>query len=304
MSVATYLLINLNKNVETIFFGVSNLVSTISLLMFIFYSSRQIEEEQRNRMLEHQPLPIITNYESYIETPSVYINIDRMVGEDLYLPQFIYRLCFFHKLYNIGNSSAISIDVCTDVTIIMDETKTFFKPIAKRIPFMKIDDTSGVIRHTFLKLSTSVLDTFIKGDITQFPIISVCVLYKNTLGSYFKTNQKYRLWLVEEDYGVIKEWLKIIKTAEVNYNDEIKLIKRLENTEEKRRIHDQILKDFDSKFNIKNINLWVKEIPGTFSVSILSESEYEKETSDLAYPRTIRGPLTHEELEKSKAKNS
>jgi hypothetical protein len=190
-----------------------------------------------------------------------------------------YRIFIELAIQNIGNGPAVAINFIPelffqDKYIKVTRLETAWSPIdslregsTKKVEFMFVDRNSIMINHALYS--------------SPYPAtMRLITLYKNVLGGSFKSDATYLLLFSDADKEKLKTCLKIMKTSRIDYAEEIERHEVLKKQSEEgtssdlfEKIHDE----FPKKSGIENITFTVELWEGSFSVTPLTDKEYQNE---------------------------
>jgi hypothetical protein len=283
-------------NVVNLLNGVTTIISTLSLLLFVIFQNEQIKESEKNRILQFQPLPTIIKFEAKIEAPKVFREVPLETPTTKFLPSFLCIYTLEHDLVNIGNSPALSINLQPTVQIINNEGDIKeVKTLYENVDYLKEGEIKEKINFMYSYLGNELIESLINKNLNVWECkhdkiytkINMSIIYKNVLGGIFKILQSYEIWSYVDDFEILKEWLSQLKNAELKYNKHIKDIKDTNNETEKKQIFDNIKNEFDAKNTVEKINLGIVPIPGTLEIKPLTEKEYKEIEKKIEYPRLL-----------------
>lgn len=266
----------------------SSLSTTIMVLVYIFTMSRQLgtmrsqlREMQHSRSVQIQPLPYLERPKAQLELPR-YFTLPETSHKELSLMCFVH---FSFSVSNIGNGPAISIDFLPFVakqSFAGDTTMLVMETITQRIECLSLrEGHSQDIEFDFCDDEHKVVESLLK----EGRVIFGCtILYKNALGMTFAENTAF--WAEvpsESDVEIVRSCMKVIKTAEIDFEGQVKEFKRmmdLGREEDAYHILDQVNAELKKRFAGKEeADLSVTEAIGSFELGPISQSEYEKALS-------------------------
>jgi hypothetical protein len=284
----------------------SSLSTIIMVLVYLFTTSRQLnimrnqlDEMQFSRNVEVQPLPYPEEAKANLELPRYYTSpatrFEKMA--------LLCRIHFNFKATNIGNGPAVAVDFIPKLVACASpwgftrqkETITLVETVGRRVECISLrEGDSKETSFMFLDREHRIVEAILeRRDVA----LSCIVTYKNALGMAFK--EEISFWIDvpwEKEMETTKLCLKTAKTAEIDFAEQIRefeSLKKYGREKEASKILDQVNKKLKERFaGQQELGLDVQIAAGSFSVSPISQSEYE---GILAQKEEIIKRITKEE---------
>lgn len=260
----------------------SSLSTIIMVLVYLFTNSRQLnamrnqlEEMKTNRELQIQPLPFSTPEKAYIEAPTFW------TGPPEWKMDLCYRIFIELLVRNIGNGASVAMVFIPEVFF---EDKngnvTRLGTASSHIDCLK-EDAVGKISLMFVDEDYVMINNALFSS-SYSATMKMVTLYKNVLGGSFKSEATYILKFSDDEKENLKSCLKVLKTSKIDYSKEIEtynLLRKKNREEDAHVLMKKVRKDFANKFWSENLPFSVTLWGGSFSVSPMTNKEYENESS-------------------------
>ena len=288
-----------NKSMFLVLGGVSTFVIALLTIAYVVTNSKQLsimkyqlDEMRKNRILEAQPLPIISIDKIYIEPPRFF-----------YSPptdEFSVN-ARFHANFSVNNKCsfpAVDIDISGWLLIRKNEndsevygaTSNHFDYLVQENNFSdsnKISKSFMFVRNERGDDSGGLLETLRSNNPMGHPYLLVRILYKNFLGACFVVSQAFQVHIKEiEDDEVLRNWHSSLVSFRISHkNDLADLLKmKKENrVNDRDKIFQDIKKKLVGEVGEKNLELISFVVPGKFQITSLSPEEYVKEKEGIQY---------------------
>jgi hypothetical protein len=299
LAFGVFSLINYFENPEldaiTLLSGGSTYVIALLTIIYVMTTSRQLDvmgrqldEMKRDRELQHQPLPWISQTKIRIEKPQLYHSPSK---PGKYNVQARYNVDI--TLKNIGNCPSVNIDASARIAIPMEKNVKYFDSVSESLhvleekreypsseyeslSFLFADDEEGLFFHALTETS-----------LKKYPILMLRILYRNILGACFGVYNDYLVYLAKrpEHDVIISEWLSGMKSFPIKYKKELKSLMELEksNLEKWDELFNILKKNFSKSLKDEDVNISAWSIPDSFEIQNISENEYTKFISDISY---------------------
>lgn len=281
-----FILMPSEENTITIFITYLSSLSTICLvIIYIFTDSRQLqimkrqlEEMEFSRNIQSQPLPIIDNINGVFQLPQFYYGSRNDFKNLLLMCRHIFAL----KIRNYGNGPAISVYFFPSLKNIDRQSKkveTIIETFGTTVEYITLKE--GDVKDETLDIrdfDNKLIELLVNKKI---PFIEINMVYKNIIGMPYKEQISYSInYEDESDFNVLKNALKLIKTYNIDFNDDLieyaKFIKQ-NNTDEAVKVMERCRAKRDEILgHIDTINFKMEILSGSFKVNPISEQEYNK----------------------------
>lgn len=263
----------------------SSLSTIIMVLVFFFTTSRQLsimrnqlDEMQFSRNVEVQPLPNLEIGTASVELPRYYVG----PGTDFRKMRIMCRFFFTFNVTNIGNGPAVAVDFIPKLYGRLPpekETMTLVETVGRRVECISLREGDSKKTHfMFLDGDHKAVEALAKGGEVALPCT---IIFKNALGMAFKEEIKF--WVdipSEKEAETIRTCLKTVRTAEIDFREQVEqFVHQMEHGREKRarEIFRAVNRKLGEKFaGQEELELFVQIASGSFAVSPISQSEYEK----------------------------
>lgn len=267
-------------------------LSTITMvLVYILTTSRQLnamrkqlDEMKFRRILQSHPLPLFSVKER--ECCSVAAPRCFTSPPDFALKPDCHTLLEYN-VENVGNGPAVCIDIIPTINFMSETKKPKIKEACRRINSLKQGEITKEFQFQFIS-GKEVLQAVASEE--QNPVLRLEILYKNLLGASFVTLQEYELWLYPEEIEKSKAWMKAFETLKIDFSREISQhdsLRKKGRDDEAHELFTKIDTDFVERVGRQRLQLCLSQVPGSFSVKILTREEYERELSRVYYPRLL-----------------
>jgi hypothetical protein len=268
------------------------------VLVVILATRQQVKEMENTRVLQNQPLPYASPLEkSHLEAARFFFSPPER--------QFslLCRLKFYASLENIGNGSAVAIDVVPKLLYHGKMEKIVpIETVFKRVESLKPDQKVEIDSMFYSGQESSegmmhecILRNYI--DNKSLSQIELNIFYRNVLGACFRSRILFDIWFYEEDEEKIRSCAKLLETAKIDFADEIRkyiALKRDGRDTEADVLFDKMNERLSQNEGCANIPISLELKMGSFSVMPISMHDYEKEMSRKAYPRRVFPPKKSE----------
>jgi hypothetical protein len=252
--------------------------------------ARQLDETKRDRELQNQPLPWVSQIEVLIEKPRFFYS----PPDKSYQAMSRYGVNF--ALKNIGNHPAVCTDVTSRIEIPQEDKALYLDAVSvsvetleekQKYPYEKehkkgflfADDAEG-----------KMLKALRENDLGKYPRLRFRILYRNVLGGCFVLYNEYLLCPeTPEQDSILKNWLSQITSFPIHFKKDLDSLKELKGLKDKRweELFDRVKAQFADSLNGEDIKLFTWSIPGTFMVRTLSNEEYLKAIKNISYGRIM-----------------
>ena len=268
------------------FIGYASSLSTIIMvLVYLFTTSRQLNimrnqlnEMQFSRNVEVQPLPYLEKERVTLELPRYYTS----PATEFKRMTILCRFFFDFTVTNIGNGPAIAVDFIPKLYGVVSAGKkedTLVESIGKRVECISLrEGDSRKIGLMFLDAGHKTVETLLK----KYRVALACTItYKNALDMAFKEEMGFWISIPsEKEVKTIKSCLKTVKTAEIDFAEQVKEFEYL-NEHGREKEANKIFKDVNKRLKDRfagqeKLKLAIRIAAGSFSVSPISQSEYER----------------------------
>lgn len=272
----------------------SSLSTILMVLVVILATRQQVKEMENTRVLQNQPLPYASPLKkSHLEAARFFFS----PPENEF--SLLCRLIFYGSLENIGNGSAVAIDI---VPKLLYQGKTgkivAIEPVFQRVESLK-PNQKVEIHSMFVGEQESpegimhecILRNYINNELISQ--IELNVFYRNVLGACFRSRVLFDIWFYEEDQEKIKSCAKLLETAKIDFADEIRKYTALKKDNRDTEA-DVLIEKMNEKLSqnegCANIPISLELRRGSFSVTPISLHDYEKELGRKVYPRRVSPP--------------
>lgn len=279
-----------SKTVDNFIGYTSSLSTIVMVLIYIAITTRQLNvmrnqlgEMVSTRILQTAPLPYIKPSDKcHIEAPKFW------TGPPDWKLRLHCRLHFYANVENIGNGTAVAIDIIPKLKYKSEDGKTVVdQVISERIESLKEDESQEISCMFVRDLKHRVIKTFLFELPENLPSLEFTMLYKNVLGGSFRAKTEFDIWFYDEDEEKLKSCLKILQTAKIDYADMIRKHDSFEVNDDKAiEIRSQLDKELSKIEGCKDIDFVADPTLGSFSVTPISEEEYISELQPI-YPRRL-----------------
>lgn len=243
--------------------------------------SNQLDEMKKNRELESQPLPWISEYKFIVERPRVFYTP----------PDPPDKRCEAHAMFhakvrtrNIGNSTAICVDVLSKVHIPEEDDYTHIESGPFRVDTLEEkqdfpqDDGYGIVNYSSEpEEERLLLSSLRESNSRKLPRVHFYIYYRNILGTCFKVY--FDCLLLPKDKHqdeTLGKWLTRLTSFSIENKRELDRIKQPNRDEATRHaIFESIKGSFEQTIEGDDIELGVRPIPGSFQVTPIDVDEYE-----------------------------
>lgn len=295
--------INLLSGLVTYLSGLSTVGILLLTSFYVVYTNKQLNEIQKQRKLQVQPLPNIEISEGKILCPRL---VHKRIHESA---EYTFRVDvdFDVTIKNIGNGSAILTDVFHDLvgrkirqgkkeSILAYRINTI--ETGKEISFIDTlddDDYDYQIINTLNAIPETECPITVAFDI----LLRSMVLYKNVLGASFLLKIDNIISIGDENQKTLSEWLSIMSSFENEFASALSKFKTVwrRNKDEAHEILKKIEDEVATKFSEKEIPIDLLAYSPSFEVTHISEKKA-KEYQSKIYHATPIGKLKAEEEEK------
>lgn len=263
----------------------SSLSTVIMVLVYIFTTSRQLSamrgqltEMQYSRNVQVQPLLSLEKAKADFELPRYYMGPKTKFKK----MELLCRIHFSNIVSNIGNGPAVAVDFIPKLKLgrrgAMDTATTLLETWGKRIECISLKEGDFVETHFMFQDEKRVAEALLK----YFQVIlNLVVVYKNALGMAFK--QQIAFWInisQTKERETLELCLKSTRTADTDFAKQVKKFESLMNQGRDAKamiIFNDVNAELKKRFGDKTeIDLSTEVVSGSFSVSPISQLEYEK----------------------------
>jgi hypothetical protein len=264
----------------------ASLSTVIMVLVYIFTTSRQLSamrgqltEMQYSRNVQVQPLLFLEKAKSNFELPRYYIGPKTKFKK----MELLCRIHFINIVSNIGNGPAVAVDFIPKLRLglrgAMDTATTLIETFGERIECISLKEGDSVEPHfMFQDEKHQVAEALLRH---YQVVLNLVVVYKNALGMAFK--QQIAFWInipPTKELETLELCLKSIRTADIDFAEQVKKFESLMNYERDANAM-IILNDVNAELKKRlgdktEIDLSTEVVSGSFSVSPISQLEYEK----------------------------
>lgn len=242
----------------------------------------QLEELRRNRQLQVQPLPHVSQISCQAMVP--YFRTD--VGDSGYRGPFLAFVGEF-TLRNVGNGPAMSLDLFSEFTYRpqLDAEPMSMQGRALRLDFLQSGDATSSVNMHFTHIpATDLLRGILSSEGDWSPRIRVVSLYRNAPGGSFRAIYEFAVHFFSEDKERMKDWSRIANTFDSRYSALIADYKA-----QKALGRDRSLRSFDALVEAMKEDVgseWLQceitRIPEATRIEVLDEHEYAQVVQQLS----------------------
>jgi len=266
--------------------------TVVMVLVYVFTTSRQLgimqqqlKEMYYSRRVQVQPLIYPDKPKVTPESPHYYLGPETVFKK----MRFMCRVFVDFKVNNLGNGPAVEIDFMPklvskiwDPTLIRPRGKVteLVDGLGQRMECISLREGDNkeigfIFFDEELKFVNSLLDNF-------FAYVSCEIVFKNVLGMVFRETFDFRVALKDpaKEEEKLSMYLKTAKTAEIDFG---KKIREFEALIEKGReneagdIFHGVNEEIKARFKgYEQLVLASDILPGSFSISTISQNDYEK----------------------------
>jgi hypothetical protein len=276
------------------------------VIVVVFTTQQQVNEMQNTRILQTQPLPIVkSSKKSYLEKLDVFYS---PVPPQIVLEN---RVLFYAELENIGSGSAVAMDVIPQLKYYDENGKLVtIESVCERLDSLKPEQKeevcflfTGGSQKVIEEKSKCILKNFLDGNYKSE--IGLTLLYKNALGACFKEEISFEIWFYEEDREKIKSCLKLLETAKIDFAEDLRQageFESLKRGDEANVLREKMSAELSKKPECTNIEFSPEATTGSFSVSPISENEYQKRVKKSVSYGHLLGVSRDDEVSDSEAR--
>lgn len=265
---------------------------------YVFITSRQLEtmgsqlkEMKRSREHTSQPLVLVKPLDVYLEKPRLFYNPPekRYSGGS--------RLCIGCSVSNLGNSPAVSLDVCACLSIPHKKGDSVeFTTCAEHIDVLPVIHSNASpenISFMFCEDDNAEIINAIRQNIPmEAPILKICAVYKNVLGACFACRQRLQLFYDRDTQDdTLKNWHCQISAFPSMLKREIEQMRRLrkKNEEAWETLFSESKQKYESTLIGEDQKLKPVRVPNSFTTFVISEQKYESIVSKSRYGQFLPG---------------
>lgn len=244
--------------------------------------SKQLDEMKKNRELESQPLPWISEYQFIIERPRLFYSPAEPLDERCEAHAMFHAKV---KTKNIGNSTAICVDVLSKVHIPEEDTYTHIESRPFRVDTLEEkqevppDDGYGIVGYSSeTQEERFLLSSLRETNPRRLPRVHFYIYYRNVLGTCFKVYLDCVLLPkdVRQD-EILGKWLTRLTAFPIENKRELDQIKQQKRDDTSRiGIYETIKYKFEHTIEGEDMQLDVIPIPGSFQVTPIDNDEYDR----------------------------
>ncbi len=235
--------------------------------------TKQLTEMEKSRILSSLPLPIINIKKCYIENPRLYYSPPDKKH------QVLSRYFVEYNIENKSNYLVADINVTSLLNIYNKGNDIVLSSAGKHISSLSSLEISPEKNNNdfmFVRDDESCLFESLRSG--KLPELEVTIIYKNIIGSYFSVSQKFNIDVKnEESDELLKKWHSLISSFPINHkNDlaELKILKAKNLDDKWELLFEEVKKKVSQSTKGDSLDLNLREIPGTFSVNILTKDEF------------------------------
>lgn len=279
IGIGVYLFYNWNSFALVSFLQYSASLSTVVMVVIVLFTfssqfdamNNQLIEMQYTRNVQSQPLFNFNNLKCQLFTPHFYFN-----PADRKEIRMYNNLVFAAKIENIGNSPAIAIDIFPDFFSVKDQP---LKAQGLGESFECISNEEKDSRKVLISVN-DLYSELITSLLNRVIFLELNVVYKNILGMTFLQKARYVMGPRSEKQGEnVKLFNKSILSHQIDYSGDINSYHfqyEQKDYEKAGDILEKLNEKVDSVFEDAFIDFNLELMSGSFKVSPLQESEYQK----------------------------
>lgn len=267
--------------------GISTLAVALLTVAYVITTSgqlsvmnAQLEQMQRSRDFQAQPLPVIKITKIEIEKP----RFEYTPPEDEY--KALGRVRVYFIIENKGTHPAINVVSSGQIIIPL---KSGSRTLVSASVISEVIPESGVFpdpeeSKDFMftgDKNAEFMDALRYRDFNKQPIFMARTIFRNALGSCFAATSHFKVSIPDvETEAKLTTWHSALVTFPVQFKAEIEHLRKIrrKNNGEWNKLFDEVKKRFEKPLtDVKNIELRYIVIPLSFSIEPLKEESYEKE---------------------------
>ncbi len=240
-------------------------------------NNEQISEMRKEHELSLQPVIIFLDPQFVIEKPRLFYS----PPEDEY--SIISRFRFRLDAQNISSAVAVNI-VCTGLAKSYDNQIALVEEASsKRINVLS--DNFEKIDFMFLEKKNGVVfDCLRDGHVSMIPQIELETVFLNTTGGAFRMRRAFLVFPIDEELEDIKRWHSIVASANADYKEYIRNLKR-DNDQE---LFTQLKEKIDQRGGEKEeVLINCKELDECFTYEPITIEEYKKIVGSRHFSRFV-----------------
>lgn len=285
------LLMNGKYDTLTLLSGLSTYFVALFTLIYVFTSSRQLDvmiaqvnEMQKDRLLQSQPVLCIQNSIFSAESP-------RLWGILPYTDCRIFsRYHFKFQLKNIGLNPAVGIALSGKVYT--KKSKLDLKTVSVRKEFLQPSEETDIESlNSFLFAGdekNQILNNLLPSRDTEHVYFKLTTIYKNALGGSFRVTETYALFLTSEASTTVKDWLSNLAAFEIKHKPDIERINARfkSQPEEMIRFKEKLKGEYLEIIPETSINIALHPIPGSIQLDVINAEKYEELNEEMGHSGT------------------
>lgn len=247
--------------------------------------NRQVDEMTLQRKLQDRPFPWIGGGTVSLEAPRLWMSCGK---ECSYASRF-------QILLDLKNISHYPIPTVSISTCIMLKNKMILNGGSEYISGLAPSDASYHLSFLYTgdNADESIYSALREEDADDYAILFVEIVFQSLAGGCFKTHNRY--WITPPNNTGDEKKLVYWQTEIANFNtkhmNEIKNVEYYADRHDKeksRTIYSDLLKQVSKDINTEErISIPIREIPGNFTIDVISDNEYQKIISNSFYGRMV-----------------
>ena len=242
-------------------------------------SSEQLSEMRKERELAIQPILTFSNPRFVVEKPRLFYTPP--TNEYSLSSRFRLRM----DVENISSAVAINI-VCTGVGMVHDNENVFVgTPSSTRINIL--GDSKESLDFMFVERKRgAVFNSLREESIRMLPQGQLEVVFMNTSGGAFRMVKRYLIYPGEEELNKIRSWHSIVSSAEVEYKEEFKELRK--NRENNDLLFDKLKEKVDKAAGEENeVVIECVELDDFFVYEPITIEEYKRIVQECHFGRFV-----------------
>lgn len=278
--------------------GISTLAVALLTVAYVITTSgqlavmnAQLEQMQRSRDFQAQPLPVTKLTKVEIENPRVFYS----PPEDEY--SALGRVYAHFQVQNEGTHPAINVVLSGRLLIPLDKGSQSFESasiLAEVVPESGVFPSSGNVDFMFTSdRKAEFIEALRRRDPKRQPVLSVMTIFRNALGSCFAATSYFQLSIPDSRTETrLTTWHSALVAFPVQFKAEIERLRKIRDKKEEdwSKLFSDVKKNFEKQLQDKNnVELKFFSIPLSFKVEALSEDAFEKEIKK----RYFGSPIPH-----------
>lgn len=252
---------------------------------------RQLEEMERSRQLDSQPLPILTISKISIEPPRLFYS----PPEDLH--SFHTRLRVDFSVKNHSSFPAINVVASSAMIVAEGKSQEVIRCASEQVDVLAGDQTypsDGDKHPGFLfcdDRAERVLTHLRQKTLADLPLLPVHITFTNVLGGCFAVDAVFRLVPSKpEDDEILKKWDTQVVSFRVEYKRELADLERLRKEkqyEEWDKLFESVKTKLKAEAGEKALEISWLRLPNTFRVRSIPKEQYQEEMSQTGFGHPV-----------------